>query len=193
MNNIIYPFQIPIYQSFIDINSFIQIKKDVDDYIKTNQNIFHQPWNCNTLSTYGLPLPIQIYSEVLNEKIKSSIEEYYKFWNYPNSFSVEIGNYWLNIAKKGSYQEVHHHSDSLFSGVVYLNVNEESGNFNLVNPLSSESILLKEPPNFNLTYNVTPQNGMIIIFPGWMLHRVLSNNSNIDRISMSFNTITNFN
>lgn len=193
MENIIYPFPCPIYQSFLDESSFLEIKKDTYDFIDNNINLFKQEWTCPTLSTINVPKDQNINSKILKEKIKFYVEEYCKFWNWSTPLLVALNNCWVNISKNGAYQETHNHGSSLISGVIYVNVNENSGGFQLINPLTTESILMGSPDKvFGPTYNITPQQGMILLFPGWMDHRVLPNESNIDRISISFNINRNF-
>jgi len=187
MNNLVHPFPCPIYQNFIDKESFLQIKEDTYRFINDNSNLFQQPWFCTTKSTISTPIEKNINNEILKEKIKFHVEEYCKFWDWENPPLVKLESCWVNIAKKGDYQEEHSHSDSLISGVIYINVNEYSGEFQFINSLSAESILLKNPKNFNYGYPVTPLPSLILLFPGWMNHRVLPNNSDIDRISISFN------
>tara|TARA_R110000803_G_scaffold54056_1_gene110627 strand:- start:209 stop:796 length:588 start_codon:yes stop_codon:yes gene_type:complete len=195
MDNLIHPFPCPIYQNIIDKKSFSQIQQDTDNFINNNNNLFKKPssWLCDTFSTIETPIEKNINSKILKEKIKFYVEEYLKFWDWDTSFLIKMKDCWVNIAKKGSFQEEHNHSSCLISGVIYINVNQQSGNFQLMNPLSSESILLGEPKNFGNVYNINPQPGMIILFPGWMAHRALPSESNIDRISISFNIISKYN
>jgi uncharacterized protein (TIGR02466 family) len=192
MDNLIHPFPCPIYQNIIDEKSFFQIQQDTDDFIKNNINLFQQVWQCPTLTTIKTPKSQNINSTTLTKEIKFFVEEYAKFWDWVTSPIVEIGDCWVNIAPKGAYQESHIHGDCLFSGVVYLNVDEKSGSFQFINPLTPESILLGNPDNFGYFYNIIPQPGMIVLFPGWMAHRALYNDSNIDRISISFNITSKF-
>jgi uncharacterized protein (TIGR02466 family) len=189
MNNLIHPFPCPIYQNIIDKESFLQIKEDTNNFINNNNNLFKYPssWLCTTLSTVETPIEENINSKILKSKIKFYIEEYCKFWDWSLPLSIKLKDCWVNIAKKGAFQEEHNHSDCLISGVIYINVNKKSGNFQFINPLVSESILLKNPKNFYDYYTINPQEGMILLFPGWMNHRVGINNSDIDRISISFN------
>ena len=44
---------------------------------------------------------------------------------------------------------------------------------------------------YKINFDVTPQEGGIILFPGWMEHRVRSNNTNDTRISISFDWFVN--
>ena len=80
MSDIIHPFQIPIYQSFIDNNSFIQIKKDVLAYINNNKEEFKRSWDCPTLSTVNSDLSLESVS--LKNELKKSTEIYFKEWGF---------------------------------------------------------------------------------------------------------------
>ena len=193
MDNLIHPFPCPIYQNTIDKESFLQIKEDTYNFINNNNSLFQQPpWLCPTKSTYNTSIEENINSKILKEKIKFCVEEYCKFWNWDFPPLLKLDNCWVNIAKKEAYQETHNHNNALISGVIYINVNEQSGAFQLINPLSAESILLGDPNSFEYFYTINPQPGMILLFPGWMDHRALSNESHIDRISISFNITANF-
>jgi uncharacterized protein (TIGR02466 family) len=193
MDNLVHPFPCPIYQNIIDKESFLQIKKDTDNFIKNSFSLFQKPFLCPTFSTFNVPVEKNINSEVLNIKIKHSVKEYSDFWNWSSPPLMELNECWVNIAKKGAYQETHNHGNVLMSGVIYINVNKQSGSFQFINPLASESTLLGQPNNtFGYLYNVIPQPGMILLFPGWMDHRALPNESDIDRISISFNIKANF-
>ena len=197
MDNVIHPFQIPIYQSFIEEDSFTQIKKDVDNLIKENLEIFTQIWDCPTITTFtsnksNVEL-IKSLNPTLITQIKFHTNLYFNQWGFDQNPQLNIDDLWINISSTGAYQEVHHHGSDLFSGVIYINVDKTSGDFWFINPLPSEAILTKNPPIFGRGYNITPSNSTIILFPSWLQHRVAQNKSNIDRISISFNIKANFN
>jgi uncharacterized protein (TIGR02466 family) len=187
MDNITYPFPLPIYQNFIDKDSFNIIKDDTYKFIKENQDLFESVWMCPTKTTQQHPKSKNIQSETLNNEIKKHIERYFKVWDFNKSCNLQIKELWINIAQTGDYQEEHNHHKALFSGVLYINTNESSGDFNFINPLSAEGILMEDSNKFGFIHPIKPQNGIILLFPGWLNHRALPNNSDEDRISISFN------
>jgi uncharacterized protein (TIGR02466 family) len=195
VSNIIYPFQTPIYQSYIDSISFTQIKKDVNLFIDNNFNLFNNRlgWDCPTLTTQGISVEQNIKSNKLVEEIQNHVQNFWNIWEFSITKKLYIEQLWVNISKKGDYQEVHDHGDCLFSGTVYINVDEHSGDFVLQNPLYVENILMKDSNIIPKSYFITPENSMIILFPSWMQHRVSQNQSSINRISISFNIKANFN
>jgi hypothetical protein len=84
--------------------------------------------------------------------------------------------YWYNINTGDDYNEWHDHdkgdSDELCA-CLYLQVPEGAGDF--------EYVLNKE------TIRVKPYVGLLIIFPDDLMHRVLPNTGNGERVSMAFN------
>lgn len=88
---------------------------------------------------------------------------------------------WGNINGKGDFNFVHNHITTeldthLFSGVFYLKCNSNSG-----------SLGFYHPNFFNHYFKHEPSEKDLVLFPGYMPHYVLPNNSDDDRISIAFN------
>lgn len=187
MGNIIYPFKIPIYQNFIDKDPFKIIKKDIYNFISNNPHLFRNIWECPTKTTQNQPTEKNIQSLTLNNQIKLHVENYFKIWNFGSSKNIKLGEVWVNIAKKREYQEEHNHGVALFSGVIYINFPKSSGNIGFINPLPTEVSLMNGNNIFPESFKITPKESQILLFPGWLRHKVYPNNSIKDRISVSFN------
>jgi len=80
---------------------------------------------------------------------------------------------WFNISPKNAYHDWHSHGRYNRIGVFYIQIPENSGNI--------------EFKDNDTIYSITPYEGLLLIAPGGVEHRVLSNNSDQDRISMAFN------
>ena len=189
MKNNIYPFSLPIYFKIIKEENYLKIKEDVNNFISTEKELFEIPkgWQCDTLSTINVPAQKNINSITLNNTIQKSVEEYYNSWNYENSLNLFLERVWVNVASPKAYQETHSHYKALFSGVLYIDVDKDSGDICFLNPLGTESILMENPKTLRHDYRITPQNGLLLIFPGWLDHSVFPNNTSKNRISISFN------
>lgn len=107
-----------------------------------------------------------------------------------NANNFKISNSWMTLNTNGSYAFTHDHGDSDISGCYYFKTNSKDGNifFKTPNKLLSTSFLYKNIPS---VVDYTPEVGKILLFPGWLEHGVHMNNSNNDRVSVSFNI--NFN
>ena len=106
---------------------------------------------------------------------------------------VSIYNIWVNINPTGSYNHLHNHQESIFSGVYYIDADETQGNINFERNDGAEyhipSSMITQIHHFNASKCTYPaKTGSLYVFPGWLKHSVDSNNSNRDRISLSFNS-----
>jgi hypothetical protein len=98
-------------------------------------------------------------------------------WLDPNTDSeqaLRIG-FWLNAMQPGQATSRHHHEehDELYSGVYYVSAPDQAGD-----------ILFHDPP---FETRVSPQAGMILLFPPTLEHSVESNRSSAQRLSIAFN------
>lgn len=86
----------------------------------------------------------------------------------------------------------HLHPNSLFSGVVYLQAAPDCGNIAFLDPRNGAQVLL--PPVIHPSLGVlngrveqAPSEGLLLLFPAWLWHEVGGNQSERERISISFN------
>ena len=102
-------------------------------------------------------------------------------------------NSWIVKHNKGDYAQSHLHTNSLISGVYYINVPKDSGNIifqkNYTNLFHSsiniEYNSLNETNSLEYTLNV--KEGMILLFPSWLSHSVLENLNQQTRYTLAFN------
>jgi hypothetical protein len=81
--------------------------------------------------------------------------------------------FWFNINPKHAYHRWHSHGGASSIGVFYIQTPANSGNI--------------EFKHNKTIHSITPYEGLLLIAPAGIEHRVLSNNSDEDRISMAFN------
>lgn len=113
---------------------------------------------------------------------------------YPTA-RVGMGNMWININLRGDYNEIHDHPDSLLSGVFWIKIPENSGVIEFKSPKSfpyhflyqNAHPQLKKECNYDISVQAIPREGTILLFPSDLEHKVTSNESNEDRISIAFN------
>lgn len=104
---------------------------------------------------------------------------------------LEIKNIWLNINPPGSYNELHNHQDAVLSGVYYIDAGEKQGDIHFLRSDNAEYHLpeyIEKINYFNSSKaSYAAKTGALYIFPGWLKHQVDGNQSNHDRLSLSFN------
>ena len=104
---------------------------------------------------------------------------------------MQITNIWLNINPPGSYNHLHNHIGAVFSGVYYVHGEENQGNIQFERMDGAEAFLpeyVAKQTYYSASRATYPcKTDGLYIFPGWLKHSVQGNQTNIDRISISFN------
>lgn len=132
-----------------------------------------------------------LYDEELIE-LKKKIEERFNFFKSEILKIKEefyICDSWAIKHKKNDFSQIHNHSNSIFSGILYLDVDESSG-----------KIIFEDTQHetFNLSYSqwniynsksweFLPKRGQILIFPSKVNHLVMKSESRIERLALAFN------
>jgi len=101
-----------------------------------------------------------------------------------------MDNMWININPKGSFNQPHVHPVSRFSGVFYITAPENSGDICFTrdaNDYALGSICPNNTRYSSAQWMYAPKENRAIIFPAWVKHQVLPNESDELRISLAFN------
>jgi uncharacterized protein (TIGR02466 family) len=105
---------------------------------------------------------------------------------------LKITQSWLNINPKNSYHHMHSHKNSILSGVLYIECDENSGAFKLYKP---EALcrdiggIVNEHNPFTYDFvKFVPNKFDLYLFPSNLKHSVDTNESTTNRLSLAFNT-----
>lgn len=111
-------------------------------------------------------------------------------------WTCQVGNLWYNVNPTGASNDRHTHPGCDLAGVFYVKIPEgESGDLELENPqhfanfhmLNTMEHGLKDTTKCSHSLWFPPEEGITVIFPSNILHRVLTNKTKEDRISISWN------
>jgi len=96
---------------------------------------------------------------------------------------------WINIHDRGGFNFAHVHEGSLLSGSFYLQVPAGSGKFVFRDPRPGvvHGYLKGAVPNGYSDIHLTPEAGLLVLFPCWMEHYVEPHSSDEPRIVIAFN------
>jgi len=97
---------------------------------------------------------------------------------------------WVAKSLKNQTSEWHRHDNCMYSGIFYVNTDENCGNLLFENFYDTKRFTLRTTEdNFynSKSFFVAPKNKMLIFFPSEIYHKILKNNSNIERYSIAFN------
>ena len=109
--------------------------------------------------------------------------------------SLKVTNIWVNINRKGNSNIKHNHPGADLSGVFWIKSPENCGMLNFQSPYTyngCKTLLTMNPEIKNKfaaweLIKYPPKEGDICIFPAFFEHWVEENQSDEDRISVSFN------
>lgn len=105
--------------------------------------------------------------------------------------NLRITNMWATIYPKGAFVPEHIHNNSLYSGVFYVKAKENCGNLVFKDPAyvakSMASKLTRGFPTVDIVYTQQVEEGLMVLFPAWLPHSSQPNQSDDDRIIISFN------
>ena len=111
-------------------------------------------------------------------------------WDDSNN-KINVTSAWSIINKKNASNARHIHSNSFISAVYYVSAPKNCGDIVFHDP--RESRVIRKPNgikanNLNAeVINITPQSGLLVLFPSYLYHSVNENDSDEERIIISFN------
>lgn len=138
-----------------------------------------------TTDTFGDDIIKEKKLVVLGLLIDQFLKDYCKSLGF-TSIGVYDMESWLTKNRPGDYSIVHNHGLSDISGVYYYDVTEDDGDFFFQSPSpAAVTSFTGQAIHGNIFYK--PVNGKLFMFPSYINHGVMRNNSNKDRISLAFN------
>jgi uncharacterized protein (TIGR02466 family) len=128
------------------------------------------------------------YKNLKKQVMKEFYEYSHEILNYKNN-KFKMTTSWFTKSNRNQESIYHNHNNCMFSGVLYLKIDKNSGGINFNNP---ENIRFQlKPTKYDILnardFTIEPKIGNIIFFPSEMHHKILPNNSNEERISLAFN------
>tara|TARA_R100001126_G_scaffold47894_1_gene26959 strand:- start:411 stop:1016 length:606 start_codon:yes stop_codon:yes gene_type:complete len=178
-----------------DIENFTDIKQDLIDWIykfKEKNSGISKISNRGGWQSESKKIFVSEGFDKFAEYIVPSITELLK--SYEIEKEIRIVQMWLNVNGPNSYNVCHRHPGSDLSGVLWIKQTPESGRFVFDDIDNVDQILTTNiNPQYLKEKNMLPeivpeyQDGTVILFPSMLTHRVEINETDEDRISISFN------
>ena len=182
-------FSIPIH--YLNLNNFNDKKKQLIKYAyelrdkeKTGRNA------SNRGGWQSQPFPIR-GGDVLHDLIINVVSNIPSF---NNNVDV-VCDSWVNINPPLSFNVKHCHPNCDIAGVLWIKIPENSGDIVFHSPYNyisyNEMICytreFQEKGKYFHDYKFPAREGNLLLFPAHLEHKVGDNNSDEDRISVSFN------
>jgi len=184
-------FETPICYSFIEGDDFSCVQNEIANYLKQ-----HPTYNFQKHPQFG-----SSNHKLSDYKFENNLIKNYKMTHLENcikkqtqlflqnlsgtKFNTSIQTSWLTSTQNKEHSIVHHHSTYDLAGVYYYKTNTQDGELFFINPCMSLVSSYFLSADQIVAY--PPQEGKLIIFPAWLQHGVKTNETDNERISLSFN------
>ena len=177
-----------LYKSYIEIPEIVLNNFRSEKFIR-NDDAWNSRQDLHRKKIYK-PL-IQIIDKHVNNYCNDILK-------MSSDFNLSCNGAWMNLHKEGDFASPHHHSNSMVSGVLYLDVPKGSAPFVAQgNPYQTNMFGPFFRPNYTqythfnseqMSFDV--ENGMLMLFPSTLIHSVPPNLSgDTGRYSFGFDYI----
>ena len=171
-------FPIPIYRTHRELDLDSSEKKDIEDIIE--EGIYFSASHSFSNNSYIFNTKLKKIKEFCEQYIKIYVKEIIK---PKEELDFYITQSWLNVTKPNESHHQHYHSNSIISGVFYIETDiNQKLNFHDPNAKMIQ-INASDVLSFDVNKNI------LILFPSWLDHSVKPNEKQTKNvISISFNT-----
>ena len=183
----IFKYKFEDYENFNkDLKTYIYDlqKESSEGQIKSNRGGWHSPnFTLTDKSSIQFKFALEIQKYILKSFQKLG-------WKTENT-NITITSMWAIINKKNDFNVLHTHPNSYLSAAYYVSAPKNCGRFHIENSnLARRHSYPKIKQNNELNAMVAGldiNEGDLLIFPGYLPHKVAMNESDQDRIVISFN------
>jgi uncharacterized protein (TIGR02466 family) len=185
-------FPLPIFLDKAEGNEYTAIQKELTT-VKSKLNfndkwydgggwmLSENPFESNFLIEHGCHHSINFINKTVDKFIRD-------LYGKNHLGKWVIAESWMTKTIKGKCAREHCHGAADISGVYYLDTNGKDGNliFTNINSNLGSNMLLLDLVDHDMRMPYL-ENGMIALWPGQLKHRTLVNETDHERISVSFN------
>ena len=193
-NEILKLFPEPVFK--YKINNYEKLNKDLSSYI---YNLYKDDNNGIERSNRGgwhsknfkLSEPNSIQKKFAEEIQKYILISFQNMgWKIKDK-NIRIKDMWAIINKKNNFNVIHTHPNCYLSAAYYVKAPKNCGKFYIENPNIAKRYFYPEVVNKNElngdVAGIEINEGELLLFPGYLPHKVGKNETDDDRIVISFN------
>ena len=153
------------------------------------ENYNNESTGFNYKNTYHVKLPKSILQEELESFCSDVAFAYWKSMGVEDNITG-ISTFYSEM-NKGSLHSMHAHPNTKLAGVFYLNAPPGGAKIRFFDPRPHTSFItynITSPDSLLYpTFNIEPFSGLFLIFPAWLMHDVIRNDSDNKRTTAVFN------
>lgn len=181
-------FTTPLYYDITSGERLKNIQSEISNCIDKIKIEYNEDWG----KTHQLSsLSDDIIEKYNLSHLKNHIDEHLNIYLdgifYPGKRDYRMES-WIAVFNPNDYGHQHDHGNADISGVYYYKTNINDGDIVFYNPTVQADI---STVFMGSTWKHKPEEGKMLMFPGYMRHEVQRNTTNDVRISLSWNVLIN--
>ena len=177
-------FSVPIY--CCTVSDFDLIQTELESCIEDMDFNMVTEWGSTHYlsdSKFKNNLILDFNLEKFSNEVDIHVNKYISKIGFPKT-NYKIISSWFALFRQGNYAHIHNHGDCDIAGVYYFKKSGNDGNLFFCTPNKAEDTSFI----FNSRRIVTNcKEGEILLFPGFLDHGVQTNDTDDERVSLSFN------
>jgi uncharacterized protein (TIGR02466 family) len=133
---------------------------------------------------------VAVFGDIVRDVMREVIAATVGPLGFDGAFKL---NAWANLLRAGNYNTLHAHPESAWSGVYYVDAGEPtvgdslSGILELRDPRPAVEMVPAPGWPFGNPVRITPETGLMVLFPSWLYHQVHPYQGQRPRIAIAFN------
>jgi len=133
--------------------------------------------------------PIHPLLDIIQERVNYLHKEL----GFSEHYEHKLCRMWANHNNSSATKQPHPHTDCTITGIYYVKGEEDTGDTVFMNPIAALSYVMKREAIKDYTdftsgeINIHPKEGLLVLFPAWLMHYVMDNKTDKDRITIAFN------
>ncbi len=178
----------------IQSKSHVQITSGIAPMAKATRGLYESDFDLFQVDHPSIRLLVRF----IEETIRISVSHVNGAKTDPATIQVEFLDSWFHITTDGGFHDAHFHPGCSWCGIMYITIGDmsripESGAPNGLNRFYSPINSGGAYRDFGNRYleqsllDVPPQDGMLLLFPSYLLHSALPYRGEKERIVVSFN------
>ena len=170
-----------------------RLLEEIDDVRASTPNGRPESWSCDVYTT--ISNNFQLHRRDGFARLTELFVEHMS--NFANTMRyaldrnrITIDMCWLNVYGKNHSQERHAHINYAFSGIYYVKAPKKCSKLILHSPIADTMIVpkYKQTSDLNRYYTeIEPEEGLMVIFHGYLSHGVVASTIDEERISIAVN------
>tara|TARA_B100000965_G_scaffold111980_1_gene92451 strand:- start:829 stop:1503 length:675 start_codon:yes stop_codon:yes gene_type:complete len=183
-------FPLPIFINQADPERFKIIDDEFQSVISKIEFAQRDGWNADTHMLSPDPFSKSLIHDYDCKNFMNFLDESVKAYVTPilrhDQFGYAVTESWMTKTVKGKYAQEHSHGTADISGVYYIHTTGKDGNllFDNIHSNACSNVIIA---SLKAKEIMPLENGLIMLWPGHLKHGTFVNNTDNERISLSFN------